>query len=57
MSVGPDEWETYFHNNEPPGNLEDVKSSVDRFVKEHGASNRKIALVTVSAQYIIYHFL
>ncbi|XP_065920684.1 phosphopantothenate--cysteine ligase-like [Dysidea avara] len=46
MSVGPDEWETYFHNNEPPGNLEDVKSSVDRFVKEHGASNRKIALVT-----------
>ena len=50
MSAGPDEWETYFHNNEPPRNLEDVKSSVERFVKEHGAANRKIALVTVSAQ-------
>jgi len=50
MSAGPDEWETYFHNNEPPSNLENVKSSVECFVKEHSAANRRIALVTVSAQ-------
>jgi len=50
MSAGPDEWETYFHSNEPPKNLESVKSSVEHFVKEHSTARRKIALVTVSAQ-------
>lgn len=50
MACEQDEWEKYFHSNNPPDNLERVMSRVDTFVKQQCADKRKIVLVTVSAQ-------
>ena len=49
MACLGDEWEQYFHSNNPPENLEKIMSSVDNFVKQQCAVKRKIVLVTVSA--------
>lgn len=51
MACQPDEWEKYFHSNDPPANFDKVMSNVDTFVKQQCAVKRKIVLVTVSAHY------
>ena len=57
MACQPDEWEKYFHSNEPPDNLEKVMLRVDAFVKQQCAVNRKLVLVTVSARLILVRLL